>query len=937
MKAGFLRYGLGAVIITLLACLSGSAFGPCTASAQDEPQVTAEKERLEADYLEAVARFKAGNYVEARRSFHAIAEAATKAGIRLSDEVEKGLRYYVGEEGQPGVVNGAIKAQMTSAGESAMTPSSEDTEVLYDRALRLLENDRPEEAKKLLELVVQAKPNYKDARLKLAEVNEKLGVGLTPEQVIMKRAAELRQAELQYWRQWLDLMIDQAEAYREREEYGESIAKLNAVIAKVGAADFPAEMKAEYRDVAVAMRAQLLLAKKQYDEQIGRDTTREARREQEKIATRQQELAASEKASRLQQAAILRKKGKYFEALQIVQAFVKEYPFDTGAMRMLEAVQKEMLMWDYRNLEWLERYETRKMLWRGSEQGVPYAEPIIRYPEDWRELTELRRGFFAPAEVSREPEDLLVYDKLKKRVTFDFVDTPLEDVMEFLRAYGNFNIHIDRTGVERALPPGEPLVTLKLTDVTIETALKFIIAPLGLSYGVNDGVLVVSDAQGVSGKRYLEIYDISDLLVYVQDFYGGGGGYGDDDYGDGGYGGGGDGGYGGGGYGGSSRSSSSGRGGYGGSSSYGGGRGGGGDRGGYGGRGGGGYGGGGGGYGDGGGEQAGQYSGEEIIELIQRVVAPGTWVEEEEEGNAIQFRSPGALIVTASPEAHEEVLEFLDKLRQLISMQVAIDIRFLSMSDSYTQLVGTDWTLSLDSAAGDDWLYTIGISSNQTAATGISGAGGISLTGSFLNDLEATLLMQAIQSSRMGHLWEAPRITCLNGQMANIEAMTEIAYVANVETETVAVGESVGVTTQDVEPDIISEGISFSVRPIISHDRRYVTMELTPSFSTVARPIAQFATGYSETGAPTGFIQLPERQSTSVGTNAIVPDKGTLLVGGFSFYSEAQGEAGVPILGKLPLIKRFFSAVGQSRDRRNMLLLVRPEILILEEQEAKVR
>jgi len=100
-----------------------------------------------------------------------------------------------------------------------------------------------------------------------------------------------------------------------------------------------------------------------------------------------------------------------------------------------------------------------------------------------------------------------VLDKLKRKVTFDFVDTPLSDVVMFLQSFGDLNIVVDKGGLERTGIKKEPLVTLKLSDVTIEAALKFIAEEWGLSFGARDGVLVISDEEGIRGPEYPPIAD----------------------------------------------------------------------------------------------------------------------------------------------------------------------------------------------------------------------------------------------------------------------------------------------------------------------------------------------------------------------------------------------------------------------------------------------
>jgi type II secretory pathway component GspD/PulD (secretin) len=64
-----------------------------------------------------------------------------------------------------------------------------------------------------------------------------------------------------------------------------------------------------------------------------------------------------------------------------------------------------------------------------------------------------------------------------------------------------------------------------------------------------------------------------------------------------------------------------------------------------------------------------------------------------------------------------------------------------------------------------------------------------------------------------------------------------------------------------------------------------------------------------------------------------VPDGGTLLIGGQKLASEAEVEAGVPVLSKIPILKRLYSSRTTVKDEQTLLILVKPQILIQPEQE----
>jgi type II secretory pathway component GspD/PulD (secretin) len=82
-----------------------------------------------------------------------------------------------------------------------------------------------------------------------------------------------------------------------------------------------------------------------------------------------------------------------------------------------------------------------------------------------------------------------------------------------------------------------------------------------------------------------------------------------------------------------------------------------------------------------------------------------------------------------------------------------------------------------------------------------------------------------------------------------------------------------------------------------------------------------------------GMLILPEVRTTSLSTTATVPDGGTLLLGGLKLGGEISIEAGVPVLNKIPILKRAFSNSSLVKDEQTLLILVKPKIIIQEEVE----
>jgi type II secretory pathway component GspD/PulD (secretin) len=141
----------------------------------------------------------------------------------------------------------------------------------------------------------------------------------------------------------------------------------------------------------------------------------------------------------------------------------------------------------------------------------------------------------------------------------------------------------------------------------------------------------------------------------------------------------------------------------------------------------------------------------------------------------------------------------------------------------------------------------------------------------------------------------------------------------------------------------IGSGVVLGVQATISSDRKYVTLTLQPQLTVLQTPIPSFAVSAVAAGATIGgggsaasatsAVQLPVQQVTQLATTVSVPDGGTLLLGGQTLSSEVDREAGVPILSKIPFLKRLFTNRGMAKDDQVLLILVKPTIIIQREKE----
>jgi type II secretory pathway component GspD/PulD (secretin) len=377
---------------------------------------------------------------------------------------------------------------------------------------------------------------------------------------------------------------------------------------------------------------------------------------------------------------------------------------------------------------------------------------------------------------------------------------------------------------------------------------------------------------------------------------------------------------------------------------------------------------------------------EELIRLIMSTIAPTTWRDVGGQGTIEYYPLGMALVIAQTPDIQEQVADLLAALRRLEDQQVAIEVRFITIAENFYERIGVDFNINIRNnqskyetqivsqqfkpfgfinsftpqnfvtgltPAGSftqDLNIPIKTSSYEMAVPpfgaypNIPGAnGGISMGLAFLSDIEVYMFLEAAQGDQRTNVMQAPKLTMYNGQVATIMVSDMQFFVTSVTVAQLG-GQVVFVPNNTPIP---TGGIDLTLNPVISADRRFVRLSLTPTITNITTanvqlfPITTFITPVFEGGAVgqpvpfTQFLQQPVINTISVMTTVNVPDGGTVLIGGMKRLSEGRNEFGPPILSKIPYIDRLFKNVGYGRETESLLMMVTPRIIILEEEEQR--
>lgn len=342
----------------------------------------------------------------------------------------------------------------------------------------------------------------------------------------------------------------------------------------------------------------------------------------------------------------------------------------------------------------------------------------IAFPEmkDWEELTKNRTRLAAEGRGRLTADEQEIQRKLSTKVQASHGGQPLAEVLESLGKQAGVPIHIDTAGLEQEAVSTDSPVTLSIDQpISLKSALRLILDPLNLDFTIRDEVLKITSPRMVQGEYYSVTYPVADLVIPVPNFSSDGLGIT-----------------------GALRE----------------------------------------GYsrvnlrnslsvqtgppptgitaanGDGsvsgtslaqfqplggnasasgstpsipfgapqrGGAQADFSS---LINLIQETVAPTTWNTVGGQGAIQPFDTNLSLVVSQTQEVHEEIVDLLDQLRRLQDLQVTIEVRFISLNDTFFERIGVDFDFNIQSGVSQP----LNMTAVPTQGGGSSSPGALGLT-----------------------------------------------------------------------------------------------------------------------------------------------------------------------------------------------------------------
>ncbi|MEZ5962667.1 MAG: hypothetical protein R3F56_02360 [Planctomycetota bacterium] len=346
---------------------------------------------------------------------------------------------------------------------------------------------------------------------------------------------------------------------------------------------------------------------------------------------------------------------------------------------------------------------------------------------------------------------------------------------------------------------------------------------------------------------------------------------------------------------------------------------------------------------------------------VQDATGAGYW--DAEGGGKIDVMESGYLLVTANPEMQDRVKRFLEELRRYATAIVSIESKFLTITQNFLQEIGVDFrglggsgkgsvaqlddvTNRLDDNAsqgldnsgtgdeagaptsgaffndggdGDVRARTENFFSNRLARN-LTSTGGLTAAWTWLDDLQLQTILRAVEKRQDVQLVNGQQLLVINSQRAHVAVINQTSYVKDYEVE-VAQASFIA----DPKVDVIQDGLALDVRPVISFDRKHITLNLQPTVAELQLPIPTFTTSLAGSTLPV-TLQLPTMTVRQFATTVTVPDGGSVLIGGLREVLTTERRAEVPFFGKLPLVSFLFKQEGIADENSSLMVLIRATV-----------
>jgi len=782
--------------------------------------------------------------------------------------------------------------------------NDESAELTHQAEISLRDQDLLR-AEGLLEQARRLDPNNQEAERLYSNVQVLLGNKPGSAAAMIRSLREDQVVQREQARAEVRRLINQAIRHEETQDYTQAVNNYERALEAIR--NFPFDL--DLGELETQARTRLDRAK-------GEQRKKEAQEQQdfldkvnENIKSSQindLEVLSNQIRELRRKAASAEENERYDRAITLYERILTINPRDDGARRKHHRAKK------MRHVALKERYLRQQASTYVSaivsleESSVVYQK-IFRYPDrkEWLRISPKIASVAERIAASETEHEKEIKRLLGEPYGLSFDETPIQDALDNLAEVSGINFVLTREGAENAAD--QTFSFESVTELPLRDYLDFLLTAAGdseapFNWTIKEGAIVLGPADSLKQREYLYFYEISDLVQAHPDFAAppialdelagksqATGGTVDFDLGE-----------------------------------------------------------------DDGGELIDR---ETLLTLIRTEL----FGEEAEEGETSVALHGGKLSARLDLDKHLKLSKLLDQFRSSTGMMVTVESRFLDIQDNFLEQIGINFgsTAStflpnsipdIDGAGksvspGFEYVNNEGDFNQRIASIGefsqplgtrvnpfnmsASGGGAYQLNVLNVEKYQLEALLTGVAKDQEIRRLNSPRVTAQNGQSAHTLVVNQSAYIQDLEVNQTGV-----IPVINPVIGILNDGSILEVRPTISHDRRYVVLEVQPTLAEQLDPdVAVLNLSGNFTVVP---VELPVLAVTKIKTTVTVPDGGTVLVGGLKREVNNKSAIGLPGFLDVPFLNLLFGARGNSTLRSNLFVLLNAKITIVREEEERL-
>lgn len=287
-------------------------------------------------------------------------------------------------------------------------------------------------------------------------------------------------------------------------------------------------------------------------------------------------------------------------------------------------------------------------------------------------------------------------------------------------------------------------------------------------------------------------------------------------------------------------------------------------------------------------------------------------------------KQTNAIVVTAAPKMMRQIMSVVDKL-DIRRAQVHLEAILVEITTTRAAELGLNWAVFSEKEGST---IPIGTFNQPVGATSIGSIAqaiidpdtlgnsglptGLTLGAGMIEDggLNFAVLLRALRNDGTSNILQTPSITTLDNEEAEIKVAQEVPFITGRYTNT-------GTTNQG------------QVNPFQTIQREEVgnILKITPQINegtAVQLKIEQENSNLTQ-GVQDAVDLVTNKRTIS--TTVLVEDGGMIVLGGLISDSALEGEVRVPVLGNIPIIGELFKTRSGTKEKRNLMVFIRPTIL----------